>query len=477
MLDDGAAAAAALRAGSPGRAAIRYASVASLGGLLFGYDISVTNGAVKSLQAQFQIGDAGLGLAVAAALMGAAAGAVIAGRVADRTGRLAMMKLSAALVFACGLGAGLASSVWMFAAFHAVGGIGIGVSAAIVPAYIAEISPPGVRGRLVSLQQLGVVCGIFLALAVGVLPFHVAGGAHGQAWLGLAAWRWTFLGEMVPALVYGALLFTIPESPRYLVAAQRSTEARRVLRTLGLDAETLVGAIAETVRHETPPSWRDLRTPTGGLVPIVWVGLGLAVFQQLVGITVIFYYSDALWQQVGFGEQSSTVIALVTSVVNVAITLAAMALIDRIGRRPLLLAGSAGMTVTLATMAIVLGSAPTVDGRRVLGGACGLTVLVAANLFVVAFGISWGPVLWVLLGEMFPNRIRSVALGLVSAAQWLTNWAVTVTFPALRHTLGFAYGCYATSAALSFLFVWRWVRETRGVPLEDMRAELTGDQE
>jgi len=455
--------------------AVRFASVAAIGGLLFGYDISVTNRAVKALQANFHIGNALLGFAAAAALMGAAIGAVLAGRIADRMGRLAMMKASAVLFLLCGLGTGLASSIWMFIIFHTIGGIGIGLGSVAAPAYIAEISPPRFRGRLGSLQQLAIVCGIFGALALTWLPFHLAGGPSGPLWLGLEAWRWTYLGEVVPALLYIALLFTIPESPRHLVAQQQVPEARRVLSTLlgDRDVEPTINRITDTLEQEKPPSWRDLRKPTGGLYGIVWVGLGLAIFQQAVGINVIFYYSDVLWEAVGFGEKSSFTIALVTTGVNVGITVVAIGLIDKVGRRRLLLVGSAGMTVMLATLTVVFTGATIVNGRPDLDIASGLIALVAADLFVVAFGVSWGPILWVLLGEMFPNRIRSAALGLASGVQWMTNFTIVMTFPALRHALSFAYGFYALCAMLSLLFVWKWVRETNGVSLEDMPDEVS----
>jgi MFS transporter, SP family, sugar:H+ symporter len=455
--------------------AVRFASVAAIGGLLFGYDISVTNRAVKALQADFHIGNALLGFAAAAALMGAAIGAVLAGRIADRMGRLAMMRLSAVLFLICGLGTGLASSIWMFIIFHTIGGIGIGLGSVAAPAYIAEISPPRFRGRLGSLQQLAIVCGIFGALALTWLPFHVAGGPSGPLWLGLGAWRWIYLGEVVLALLYIALLFTIPESPRHLVAQQQVPEARRVLSTLlgDRDVEPTINRITDTLEQEKPPSWRDLRKPTGGLYGIVWVGLGLAVFQQAVGINVIFYYSDVLWEAVGFGEKSSFTIALVTTGVNVLITVVAIGLIDRVGRRPLLLVGSAGMTVMLATLTVVFAGATIVNGRPDLDAVSGVVALVAADLFVVAFGVSWGPVLWVLLGEMFPNRIRSAALGLASGVQWMTNFTVVMTFPALRHALSLAYGFYALCAMLSLLFVWKCVRETNGVSLEDMPDEVS----
>jgi MFS transporter, SP family, sugar:H+ symporter len=450
--------------------AVRFASVAAIGGLCFGYDISVTNRAVKALQVTFHIGNGLLGFAAASAVMGAAGGAVLAGRIADRMGRRAMMKLAAVLFIVCALGAGLASSIWMYILFHTIGGIGIGLSSVAAPAYIAEISPPRYRGRLGSLQQLAIVCGIFGAMAFTWLPSHLAGGSSRPLWLGLAAWRWTYLSELAPALLYLAVLFTIADSPRYLVAKQRLSQAREVLSKLLSErhVEPTIRRIADTLEQEKPQSWRDLRKPTGGLYPIVWVGIGLAVFQQFVGINVIFSYSDLLWEAVGFGEQSSFTIALVTTGVNVLITVVAMGLIDRLGRRPLLLAGSAGMSVALATMTVMFAGASTVNGQPQLNGAAGVIALVAADVFVIAFGVSWGPVLWVLLGEMFPNRIRSAALGLASGVQWMANWTIAVTFPALRHTLVAAYSFYALCAVLSLVFVWRWVRETNGVSLEDM---------
>jgi sugar porter (SP) family MFS transporter len=454
--------------------AVRYASVAAIGGLLFGYDISTSNRAVKALQETFQIGNGILGFAAASVVLGAAFGAVWAGRIGDRLGRLSTMKLSAAALFVCGLGAGLATSIWMFIVFHFIGGIGIGFSSVAAPAYIAEVSPPRFRGRLGSLQQLAIVCGLFGALALTWVPFHLAGGASKPLWLGLAAWRWTFFGEMIPALLYFVLLFTIPESPRYLVARQRISQAGQVLSTLlnQRDVQHTVARIVDTLQREKPQSWRDLRKPTGGLYGIVWVGLGLAVFQQFVGINVIFNYSDLLWQTVGFGEKSSFTIGLVTTGVNVLITLVAIALIDRLGRRPLLLAGSAGMSLMLATMTVVFTSAAFVSDRWDLVAALAVVALVAADLFVIAFAVSWGPVLWVLLGEMFPNRIRSAALGLASGVQWMANWTIAVTFPALRHALPVAYGFYTLCAVLSLVFVWRWVRETNGVSLEDMPEEV-----
>ncbi|GAB5903390.1 sugar porter family MFS transporter [Mycobacteroides chelonae] len=459
---------------SSGRSALRIASVAALGGLLFGYDSAVINGAVQAIQDEFAIRDAELGFAVASALLGAAAGAMTAGRVADRIGRVAVMKIAAALFLLSAVGAGLSTNIELLVIFRVIGGVGVGVASLIAPAYIAETSPSNIRGRLGSLQQLAIVTGIFLSLTVDWLLAHIAGGSRSELWLGLPAWRWMFLAMALPALVYGALAFTIPESPRYLVATHRIPEARTVLtRLLGeKNLDITITRIQETLDQSTAPSWRDLRKPTGGLYGIVWVGVALAVFQQLVGINVIFYYSNVLWQAVGFGESSSFTITVITSITNIATTLVAIALIDRVGRKPLLLIGSAGMAVTLSTMAIVFSSATVLDGKPHLGPVAGPVALVAANLFVVAFGMSWGPVVWVLLGEIFPNRIRAAAMGVATAGNWAANWLVTVSFPALRDSLGIAYGFYAICAVVSLVFVARWVNETKGRTLEDMDSAI-----
>jgi SP family sugar:H+ symporter-like MFS transporter len=463
-----------------GRVAL-IASVAALGGLLFGYDSAVINGAVSAIEDHFEVGSAALGFAVASALLGCVLGALTAGWIADRVGRLAVMKIAAVLFLISAIGTGLANSVTMVVVFRVVGGIGVGIASVIAPAYIAETSPPRIRGRLGSLQQLAIVTGIFLSLAIDYALAGMAGGSREELWLGLEAWRWMFIVMAVPAIVYGSLAFTIPESPRYLVAKYRIPEARRVLTTLlgEKNLEITITRIQESLKADKPPSWRDLiqkRMRIGSLpIPkiygIVWVGLGLSIFQQFVGINVIFYYSNVLWEAVGFTESASFVITVITSITNIATTLIAIALIDKIGRKPLLLIGSTGMAVTLGTMAVIFGTAPLVDGKPELGDVAGPVALVAANLFVVAFGMSWGPVVWVLLGEMFPNRIRAAALGLAAAGQWAANWAITVTFPALREALGFAYGFYALCAVLSAIFVWQWVEETKGKHLEDMHGE------
>jgi SP family sugar:H+ symporter-like MFS transporter len=370
------------------------------------------------------------------------------------------------------VGATFANTLALLAVFRVIGGVGVGVASVIAPAYIAEIAPARIRGRLGSVQQLAIVLGIFVALLMDYILATAAGGETHTLAAGMAAWRWMFLAMAVPALIYGALTVTIPESPRYLVSRGRYEEAQDVLRKVlgNIDVAAKVTQIRQTLSTEHRPRFADVRGPALGLMPIVWVGIGLSVFQQFVGINVIFYYSSVLWQAVGFSESSSLAITVITSVVNIATTLVAISFIDKAGRRPLLLIGSAGMTVTLGIMAAIFGTASlNAQGNPVLHGAAGPVALVAANLFVVFFGMSWGPVVWVLLGEKFPNRIRAAALAVAASAQWIANWAISTSFPSLKNAgLGLAYGLYAGFALLSLLFVMRFISETKGKELEEM---------
>ncbi|MBS0380844.1 MAG: sugar porter family MFS transporter [Proteobacteria bacterium] len=453
---------------------ILIAAAAALGGFLFGFDTAVINGAVDALRASFGLSAGWTGFAVSCALLGSALGAWYAGRLADRFGRVRTMQVAALLLGASAIGAGLAGSVTWLIVWRLVGGIGVGVASVVAPAYIAEISPAWIRGRLGSMQQLAIVLGIFVALLSDAWLAASAGGASQSLWLGLGAWRWMFMVGVIPALVYGGLALMVPESPRHLVAQGRITDASAVLRkVLALDDEPALQRklfdIENSLRREHKPRWRDLAGGAGGLLPIVWVGILLSMFQQFVGINVIFYYSTMLWHSVGFDESNAFTITVVTSVINVLVTLVAIALVDRVGRKPLLLVGSAGMAVTLALMAVCFAQASGAGAALILPNPWGPIALVAANLYVVFFGVSWGPVVWVLLGEMFPNRIRAKALAVAAAAQWLANFAITSSFPPMaQFSLPFAYGVYAAFAAISLVFVWRCVRETRGVELEDM---------
>lgn len=445
-------------------------SVAAVGGFLFGFDTAVINGTVGALQATFAASDTGLGLAVSSALVGSALGAILAGPLADRYGRLRTMMVASVLFSASALGSGLAFGLVDLALWRLVGGVAVGAASVITPAYIAEIAPAHMRGRLGSLQQMAIVIGIFVALLGDYGLATKAGSASSPLWLGLSAWRWMFLSELPVALIYGVGALFIPESPRFLVSKGRDTEARAVLRSvLGAEGDAKVAEIHQTLSVEHTPRFADIRGRFG-LLPVVWVGIGLSTFQQFVGINVIFYYSSVLWQAVGFSERDSLVITAITSVTNIVTTLIALAAVDRFGRKPLLIIGSVGMALTLGTLAVVFGTAGVdAQGNPVLVGSAGPVALVAANLYVVCFGMSWGPVVWVLLGEMFNNRIRAHALALAAALQWVANFAVTATFPALRTAgLGLAYGLYTAAAVASFVFVLLFIRETKGKELEEM---------
>ncbi|WNL47848.1 sugar porter family MFS transporter [Dyella sp. BiH032] len=465
-----------------GRATARVvliAAAAALGGFLFGFDTAVINGAVDAVRGSFGLGAGRIGFAVSCALLGSALGAWYAGPLADRWGRVRTMQVAAAFLALSALGSGLVAGVWDLVLWRLVGGVGVGMASVIAPTYIAEVSPAQVRGRLGSLQQLAIVLGIFAALLSDAWLASSAGGASQPLWLGLAAWRWMFLVAVLPALIYGSLVLGVPESPRHLVAKGRMDEAKVVLRQVldlrdegALDRK--LADIAQSLRSEYRQGLRDLRDlrgPVAGLLPVVWVGILLSVFQQFVGINVIFYYSSTLWHSVGFSESDAFTISVVTSVVNVLVTLVAIALVDRVGRKPLLLVGSAGMAVTLGLMAWCFSQASGSGAALSLPAPWGMVALVAANAYVVFFGLSWGPMVWVLLGEMFPNRIRAVALAVAAAAQWVANFVITSTFPALSEAgLSLAYGLYALFALISLVFVAKAVRETKGMELEEMQS-------
>jgi MFS transporter, SP family, sugar:H+ symporter len=418
-----------------------------------------------------------LGFSVAGALLGSAIGAWFAGPLADRYGRIVVMKIAAAIFLASSIGTGLAGDIVALGLFRVLGGTAIGAASVIAPAYIAEVSPASYRGRLGSLQQLAIVTGIFVALLGDYALATAAGGAEKPLWFGLQAWRWMFIAATIPSAIYACLASMIPESPRYLVLKKRSGEAADVLRRFGgnsLPVEQKIIEIEKSVEADQMRSLRDLAGPSFGLLPVVWTGILLSVFQQFVGINVIFYYSATLWHAVGFTQDDALVITVITSVTNILVTFVAIALIDRLGRKPLLIIGSLGMALTLGAMTWVFGTAPTVTVAGIaqpqLGSGAGLVAVIAANLYVVFFGMSWGPVVWVLLGEMFSNRIRAYALAVAAAAQWIANYIVSQTFPTLAGiNLGVAYGTYTLMAVLSFVFVLARVKETRGLELEAMK--------
>ncbi len=447
---------------------------AALGGFLFGFDTAVINGAVAALQKAFNAGSGMTGLAVSSALLGSAVGAFIAGSIADRYGRIKTMLVASVMFAISGIGSATAFGIWDFILWRALGGVAIGLASVIAPAYIAEVAPAHLRGRLGSLQQMAIVVGIFMALLCDYFIALGAGGsAEGVFWFGVPAWRWMFWSEVPPAILYGVTALMIPESPRYLVARGQDQKAANVLtKVLGGNVLAKIEEIRQTVNMERKPQFSDLLSRRGGLLPIVWIGMGLSIFQQFVGINVIFYYSSVLWRSVGFSESNSLLITVITGIVNIVTTFIAIATVDKFGRKPLLLLGSIGMTITLGTLAVLFGNAAInpATGNPTLPGTSGIIALLAANLYVVFFGFSWGPIVWVLLGEMFNNKIRAAALSVAASIQWIANFIVSTTFPPLLKTfgLGAAYGLYTIAAAISIFFVFLFIKETKGKELEQM---------
>lgn len=451
---------------------IFIAASAAMGGFLFGYDSSVINGTVVAIRDRFEVGPEILAQVIAAALIGCAIGAATAGRIADRIGRIQVMRIAALLFVASALGSALPFTLWDLAAWRVIGGVAIGMASVIGPAYIAEVAPPAYRGRLGSFQQAAIVTGIALSQLVNFGILSLADGDQRGELLGFEAWQW-MLGVMVlPAAIYGLLSFVIPESPRFLISVGKDQQARQVLRDVEgktVDLDIRVGEIHEAMRSDRKSSFRDMMGGRFGLLPIVWVGIGLSVFQQLVGINVIFYYSASLWQSVGIDPTSSFLYSFTTSIINIIGTVIAMIFVDRYGRKPLLLVGSVGMTLSLGLAAWAF-SYKTGTGENIsMPDTQGTIALVAAHSFVLFFALSWGVVVWVLLGEMFPNRIRAAALGVAASAQWVANWVITVSFPSLSDwNLSGAYVIYTGFALLSIPFILKWVPETKGKTLEEM---------
>ncbi|MFD6424998.1 sugar porter family MFS transporter [Streptomyces sp. NPDC060198] len=444
-------------------------AAAAMGGFLFGYDSSVINGAVEAIRDRYDIGSGTLAQVIAIALIGCAIGAATAGRIADRIGRIRCMQIAAVLFTVSAVGSALPFALWDLAMWRIIGGFGIGMASVIGPAYIAEVSPPAYRGRLGSFQQAAIVIGIAISQLVNYGILQIADGDQRGKIGGLEAWQWMLGVMVVPAVLYGLLSFAIPESPRYLISVGKKERARKILAEVegkNVDLDARVTEIETAMHREHKSSFKDLLGSRFGFLPIVWVGIGLSIFQQLVGINVAFYYSATLWQSVGIDPTDSFFYSFTTSIVNIIGTVIAMVLVDRVGRKPLALTGSVGMAIALAFEAWAF-SAKLVDGK--LPNTEGTVALVAAHVFVLFFALSWGVIVWVFLGEMFPNRIRAAALGVAASAQWIANWAITASFPSLADwNLSATYIIYTCFAALSIPFVILFVKETKGKALEEM---------
>ncbi|MCG8442474.1 MAG: sugar porter family MFS transporter [Caulobacterales bacterium] len=450
--------------------------VATIGGFLFGFDSGVINGTVDGLRAAFNSDSVGTGFNVASMLLGCAAGAALAGRLSDLFGRRTMMIVAALFFIVSAWGSGIAGSSAQFVIYRVIGGLAVGAASVMAPAYIAEVAPAHLRGRLATIQQVAIIAGLFIAFVSNYAIAGAAGSATNEWMFGFDAWRWMFWVELAPATIFLVALLFIPESPRFLVSQGAADKARGVLtRLVGeVQAGARVEEIQRSLAEDHKPRFSDIFQKRGLVLPIVWVGIGLATFQQLVGINVVFYYGAVLWQAVGFSESDALLINVISGAVSILAVIIALSLIDRIGRKPLLWFGSTGMAVTLGVVVFAFSQGTVVDGQLTLPDAMGRTALISANAYVFFFNMSWGPVMWVALGEMFPNQIRGSGLAVAGFFQWASNFSITMTFPIMLTTawigLTGAYGFYFVCAVISIFFVMFAVRETNGMELEDMKS-------
>lgn len=457
---------------------ILISCIATIGGFLFGFDSGVINGTVDGLQTAFNSDSMGTGFSVSSMLLGCAVGAFFAGTLADKHGRRAVLIVAAVFFIVSAWGSGIATSSLEFIIYRILGGLAVGAASVMCPAYISEVALARYRGKLSSVQQIAIITGLTAAFVSNYFLADIAGSSLSVFWLGYETWRWMFWVELVPATIFLLALLAIPESPRFLVASGQQARAQAVLNKLygTIEGDIKMREInASLAADHHKPRLSDLIDKTTNKIrPIMWVGIGLAVLQQLVGINVVFYYGAVLWQAAGFSESDSLLINVVSGSVSIAACFITFFVVDKIGRKPLLWIGSAGMTVTLALVAFAFAGAPLDEaGKLMLSDDMGVLALVSANLYVIFFNVSWGPVMWIMLGEMFPNQIRGSGLAVAGFAQWVANFVITLTFPILLASfLGLAgtYSIYALFSALSVIFVLRYVKETKGKELEQMEG-------
>ncbi len=437
--------------------------VATLGGLLFGYDTAVISGAIEFLTARFGLTAAMKGWASGCVLIGCAAGVLVVGPLSDRFGRRRALFLSALMFLVSSIGTSLPRDIWMFIAFRFLGGVGIGIASMSTPMYIAEIAPAHLRGRLVSVNQLAIVTGIFIVYFVN---YFIARGGD-LAWNEAVGWRWMFAAGAIPAIVFLLLLIRIPESPRWLVEMKREAEARSVLERVSgpAFAGAEIASIRDSLTREKG-GWRDLLS--AALAAPLALGILLAVLQQVTGINVFLYFGATIFKSLGSstGVDAGMLQQIIIGAANALFTLIAIAMVDRWGRKPLMFVGAAGMGLSLVVMGVAAQS----------GTAESLWMLLFILLYIACFALSVGPVTWVILSEIYPTAVRGRALGLATFCLWMADFAVTFTFPIMddkdswfvqNYHHAFPFYIYAFFC-LVLLIVMRFVPETKGRTLEEI---------
>lgn len=424
--------------------------VAALGGLLFGFDTAIISGTIPYISAYFKLNEYMLGWSVSSILVGCAAGALLAGTLADKYGRRFTLLVCALLFAVSGIGAGLSNQLHIFILFRLIGGLGVGAAAMVSPMYIAEIAPAKWRGRLVSFYQLAIVFGILAAYFVNY--FFDGSGANN--------WRWMFASQAAPSLLFFLLLLLVPETPRWLIMKEKVNAAREVLKkTSGsLSVEEEMARIKNSFHKEKSVSLKQLLSKT--YRPVLFIGITVAIFQQVTGINSIIYYAPVIFKETGIDSASSLMQTIAIGIVNIASTFIAIALVDKIGRKKLLLTGSLLMAISLIGVGLCFKYSYFHH----------YVVLIFMLLYVASFGATLGAVVWVYLSEIFPNLIRSLALSIATLFLWLADFAVTLTFPVMTKHLGTSYTmfCYAVLCVVAFVYMLFKVKETKGKTLEEM---------
>lgn len=456
---------AAARTGGSERYILFVTVAAALGGALYGYDTAVISGAVIYLEQDFGLGTAGVGWAITSALLGASAGAAFSARFSDAFGRKKVLILAGLFFIVSGLGSALAQSLTELIIWRAVGGLGVGIVSAVSPLYIAEIAPAERRGQMVSTFQLALVSSVLIVYFVNYLIASL--GSSG--WDVTDGWRWMFASQLIPAVVMLGMVFVVPESPRWLVRHGRTDEARTILvRLFGAGAaDQQLSSIVDIVRKTADAGHKAF---SGKLGRLVLIGIILAIFQQATGINILIYYAPQIFQRM---TDATTDVALLETViigaVNLIFTLIAFFTVDRLGRKVLILIGFGGM-----------GASAAIIGLAVYFGHVEAYLAVFVVAYVASFAIAIGPVIWVVLSEMFPTSIRGFAMGLALTFNWLANVAVSATFSwmdgnawLLRHfNHAFPFFVYAVMGGLAMLFVLRFIPETRGRSLEEIESAI-----
>ncbi|ANE49730.1 hypothetical protein SY85_03690 [Flavisolibacter tropicus] len=441
---------------NPGKTNARFimlvSGVAAFGGLLFGFDTAIISGAIPYISAYFSLSEYMLGWAVGSILIGCAVGAMLAGGLADRYGRRLMLIVCAVLFAASGIGAGLSDNLSLFIAFRLIGGLGVGAAAMVSPMYIAEIAPARWRGRLVACYQLAIVIGILVAY----FSNYIFDG------LGANNWRWMFASQAAPSLLFFLLLLIVPETPRWLIMKGKKAKAVTILEKIS-ETESIEEEVAEIessfhAKHSI--SIKQLFSKT--YRPVLFIGIIVAVFQQVTGINSIIYYAPVIFKETGIDSASSLMQTIGIGVVNILSTCVAIGLVDKVGRKKLLLTGCLLMGISLVAVGLCF-SYRYFDHY---------VVLIFMLLYVASFGATLGAVVWVYLSEIFPNLVRSLALSIATLALWLADFAVTLTFPVMTKHLGTSYTmfCYALLCAVAFVYMWFKVKETKGRSLEEMET-------